>query len=101
MYGCDFILEAIEEHECGCQPKLLEITFDPADLAMSDDMPEQYPDFANECFGCLYLGDLINVTRLHPHPLERVTATDVRRCSPRSTACDHLCGEQNGAPSEV
>lgn len=47
MTGRDFILEEFVEYDRGCRPKLLEITFDPADLAMSDNMSEQYPALAS------------------------------------------------------
>lgn len=57
MYGCDFIFEQ-------AQPRLLEVTYNPAFLAMSPDMPDQYPEFADDCFRCLFLGDQNRVQRL-------------------------------------
>ncbi|KAJ8598426.1 hypothetical protein CTAYLR_007654 [Chrysophaeum taylorii] len=61
MYGCDFIFEK-EDRDDGIviKPRLLEITFNPAHLAVSDAMPDKYPDFANDCFRCLFLGELSN-----------------------------------------
>ncbi|CAM9909853.1 unnamed protein product, partial [Laminaria digitata] len=58
MYGCDvMVTEDLE-------PRLLEVTFSPANLAASPAWPVQQPEFLNEAFGCLFLGEQKNVTRL-------------------------------------
>ena len=56
-YGCDFILDA------DLNPLLLEVTFAPAPLWSSADMPEKVPGVANDIFRTLFLGDTANVTR--------------------------------------
>lgn len=61
MYGCDFLFEKAQD---GPQPRLLEVTYNPAFLAMSPSMPDQYPDFADDCFRCLFLGEQNRVQRL-------------------------------------
>ncbi|CAN0556072.1 unnamed protein product [Ectocarpus sp. 12 AP-2014] len=46
------------------EPRLLEVTFSPGNLAASPAWTVQRPDFLNEAFGCLFLGEQKNVTRL-------------------------------------
>ncbi|CAN0502167.1 unnamed protein product [Ectocarpus sp. 12 AP-2014] len=58
MYGCDVMVTAALE------PRLLEVTFSPGNLAASPAWTVQRPDFLNEAFGCLFLGEQKNVTRL-------------------------------------
>mmetsp|Transcript_19763 Transcript_19763/g.62213 ORF Transcript_19763/g.62213 Transcript_19763/m.62213 type:complete len:563 (-) Transcript_19763:162-1850(-) len=64
IYGCDFLLERLPDDPLACRPRLLEVTFSPAYLAVSDHMPDAYPDFADDCFRCLFLAQATNLTRL-------------------------------------
>ncbi|CAN0108937.1 unnamed protein product, partial [Scytosiphon promiscuus] len=58
IYGCDvMVTEDLE-------PRLLEVTFSPGNLAASPAWPVRQPNFLNEAFGCLFLGERKNVTRL-------------------------------------
>ncbi|KAH8077537.1 ATP binding protein [Aureococcus anophagefferens] len=56
-YGCDFLLDE------DLKPYLLEITFAPAPLWSSADMPEVVPGVADDIFACLFLGAGDRVTR--------------------------------------
>ncbi|CAN0240667.1 unnamed protein product, partial [Discosporangium mesarthrocarpum] len=58
VYGCDVMLTG------DMQPRLLEVTFSPANLASSPAFPVQYPSYLDDLFGCLFLGEQKNVTRL-------------------------------------
>ena len=55
--------------ECGdvhyhVEPKLLEVTFGPANNALSEDFEKQYPSYINDCFNLLFFGIENNITRL-------------------------------------
>lgn len=53
-----------EEVVTSVQPKLLEITYLPANNAVNLQFSKQYPTFVNDMFSCLFLGEFNNVTRL-------------------------------------
>lgn len=84
IYGCDVMLEKKTQqqqqqqlftHSTGgddgdddvhyhIEPKLLEVTFGPANNALSEDFEKQYPSYINDCFNLLFFGIENNVTRL-------------------------------------
>jgi len=74
MYGCDVILEKQftrsaagddeDDDVFSIEPKLLEVTFGPANNALSVDFEKQYPSYINDCFNLLFFGIESNVTRL-------------------------------------
>ena len=68
LYGVDVIVEVTREGEDGTvlevQPKLLEVTFIPSNAGVNPLFTKQYPYFSNDIFGCLFLGEHNNMTRL-------------------------------------
>ena len=68
LYGVDVILEVTEEGEGGevvaVTPRLLEVTFTPSNAGVNPLFSKQYPSFANDIFGCLFLGECTNMSRL-------------------------------------
>jgi tubulin--tyrosine ligase-like protein 12 len=68
LYGCDVMLEAVTNsfgEVIDAQPKLLEVTFTPSNNAtMVDTFEKIYPSYVNDVFGCLFLGEQVNVKRL-------------------------------------
>jgi len=56
-YGCDFVLDA------DLNPLLLEVTFAPAPLWSSKDMPARVNGVADDLFRALYFGETDRVTR--------------------------------------
>merc|ERR1712098_680340 len=67
LYGCDVILEAVEgegNSVTKVEPKLLEVTFVPSNSAVNPLFIKQYPSYVNDVFGCLFLGETNNLTRL-------------------------------------
>lgn len=57
IYGCDIMMD-------GLQPKLLEVTFMPANNAVMECFEKQYDSYVNDVFGCLFFGETSNITRL-------------------------------------
>ena len=58
IYGTDFLIDNSGD------PRLLEVTFDPTFLAVHEAMPDQDPQFADDCFNCLFFGEMNRITRL-------------------------------------
>lgn len=70
VYGCDVMLEHTYDDEGKClhiQPKLLEVSFCPANNNLDPAYTTNYPDYTSDIFDCLFLNRVSqNITQLHP-----------------------------------
>jgi tubulin--tyrosine ligase-like protein 12 len=68
LYGVDVILDVTRVSQAGdvqeVQPKVMEVTFMPSNAGVNPLFSKQYPSFANDIFGCLFLGESNNMMRL-------------------------------------
>lgn len=68
LYGVDVIIDVTSVSQTDeveeVQPKVMEVTFIPSNAGVNPLFSKQYPSFANDIFGCLFLGECNNMTRL-------------------------------------
>ena len=67
IYGLDIMLQSITNTAgdvIAAQPKLLEVSFTPANNAVNPIYAKQYPTYVNDVISCLFLGSQSNVTRI-------------------------------------